>query len=137
MKKTALVSLIFILVMSLMLSACGGTKSVWEDATYTENTELGEGATTFYLDVKAEDKTVTLTLNTDKTNLADALTELGLVSGEDGAFGLYVKTVNGILADYDIDGYYWGFNKNGESMLVGVSGETIEAGAHYELVRTK
>ena len=137
MKKTALVSLIFILVVSLMLTACGGTKSVWENATYTENTELGEGATTFYLDVKAEDKTVTLTLNTDKTNLADALTELGLVSGEDGAFGLYVKTVNGILADYDIDGYYWGFNKNGESMLVGVSGETIEAGAHYELVRTK
>ena len=46
------------------------------------------------------------TINTDKEILRDALEEHNLISGEQGAYGLYVKVVNGIKADYDEDGGY-------------------------------
>lgn len=110
---------------------------VWADADYTEDTVIGEGATTFYFEVQAEDYSVTFTVNTDKEILGDALLEYELVAGEDSTYGLYVKTVNGILADYDVNATYWSFTKDGEMMMTGVDGETIESGAHYEMVYTK
>ena len=60
-----------------------------------------------------------------------------LVSGEQGAYGLYVKFINGIEADYDKDKSFWAFTKDGEQLLTGVDGEEISDGAHYELVYTK
>ena len=80
---------------------------------------------------------LTATIKTDKTILGDALLEHSLIAGEEGAYGLYVKFVNGIRADYDLDGAYWGFNKGGEYMMTGVDGTTIADGDKYELVWTK
>lgn len=110
---------------------------VWADAQYKEDTVLGTGATTFYFEVQVEDYSVTFTVNTDKETVGDALLEHGVIAGEDGPYGLYVKTVNGILADYDVNATYWNFTKNGELMMTGVDGENIEGGAHYEMVYTK
>ena len=142
MKKTikSLVSTSLLLVMILTLVACQKEVDVtglWEKATYTKDTTLGNGATTVMVEVKVEDQSVTFTIKTDKTTLGDALMEHDLVSGDQGAFGLYVKVVNGITADYDVDGSYWAFNKNGEMMLTGIDGTTIADGEHYELVYTK
>ena len=50
---------------------------------------------------------------------------------------VYIKSVNGITADYDVDRSYWAFNKNGEMMLTGVDMTNIADGEHYELVYTK
>lgn len=111
--------------------------SVWADATYTEDKTFGEGATTFLLEVQVGTHSVTFTVNTDETILGTALLGHGIIDGEQGPYGLYVKTVNGILADYDVNGRYWGFNKNGEYMMTGVDTTEIEAGAHYELVYSK
>ena len=72
-----------------------------------------------------------------KETVGEALEEHGLVSGEEGPYGLYIKKVNGITADYDIDQSYWSFNKNGEYMMTGADKTEIENGAHYELVYTK
>ena len=58
-----------------------------------------------------------------------------LIDGENGAYGLYIKLVNGIEADYDKDGTYWAFYKNGEMMMVGVDGAVIADGEHYELIK--
>ena len=110
---------------------------VWADALYTEDTVLGEGATTFTVVVKAEDKTVTFTIKTDKATVGDALLEQGLIEGEEGAYGLYVKKVNGILADYDVDQTYWGFYIDGEYAMSGVDATNITAGVTYTLERTK
>ena len=111
--------------------------SVWADATYTEDKTFGDGATTFLLEVQVGTHSVTFTVNTDETILGTALLEHSLIDGEQGPYGLYVKSVNGILADYDVNGRYWGFNKNGEYMMTGVDATEIEAGAHYELVYSK
>ena len=107
-----------------------------DGASYTEDTELGEGAKTLSVEVTAEDKTITFTIHTDAENLRGALEENGLVSGDESEYGLYVKSVNGIAADYDADGYYWALSKAGEYLMTGVDDTLIADGEQYELVRT-
>ncbi len=98
--------------------------------------EFGKGATTVEVEVKVGEESITFTLHTDKTNLADALLEHHLISGEEGAYGLYVKVVNGITADYEVDASWWGVYKNGKPTM-GVSSTEIANGEHYELVYEK
>lgn len=134
-----IISLLLILCLGLSLCACGRDKApdLWADALYTEDTELGQGAKTVTVQVTAEEKSVTFTLHTDCGTLGEALMEHGLVDGEMGEYGLYVKEVNGITADYDADRTYWGFYSGGEYMMSGVDTTQILGGESYELVRTK
>ena len=110
---------------------------LWKDAAYTADAELGEGATTVTVKVKADERQVTFTIHTDKTTVGEALQEHNLLEGEVGQYGLYVKKVNGILADYDVDQYYWAFYVNGEYAMTGVDTTNIEEGVTYSLERTK
>ena len=111
--------------------------SIWDNATYTSDTELGTGSKTVQVEVKAEGKSITFTIHTDKEILGDVLLEHGLIAGEEGAYGLYVKFVNGIEADYDKDKTYWAFYKNGEYMMTGVDMTAFSDGEHYELSKEK
>mgnify|MGYP001132635739 CR=1 FL=1 len=111
--------------------------ALWQTATYTEDKELGEGSKTVAVEIKAEDKAITVTLHTDAETLGDALLEHELIAGDESEYGLYVKAVNGIKADYDTDKAYWAFYQNGEYMNTGVDGTNITGGEHYELVYTK
>ena len=110
---------------------------LWADAVYTEDTEFGDGEKTIKVLVIAEEKTVTFTIKTDEETLGAALLAHSLVEGENGAYGLYIKKVNGITADYDVDGYYWGLTKNGEYVMSGADTTNITDGEQYELTRTK
>ena len=95
-------------------------------------TVKGEGATVFYFNVVDKDGIETkFEIHTDKTVVGDALLELGLIEGEEGPYGLYVKKVNGISADYDVDGTYWAFYIGDEYGMTGVDMTEIEAGATY------
>ena len=134
-----IISVILVVALSICLFACQSKEKVdlWANAQYTEDTVLGSGATKLYVDVVTNEKTVTFTIKTDKETVGEALIENNLVSGEKGAYGLYVKFVNGIEADYDKNQSYWAFTKGGESLMTGVDGEKIEADAHYELTYTK
>ena len=69
--------------------------------------------------------------------MGDALLEHKLIDGEQSQFGMYIKKVNGIVADYDVDQTYWGFTKAEELMLVGVDSAEIADGEQSELTRTK
>jgi hypothetical protein len=110
---------------------------VWENATYRKDMEFGSGAKTVVVEVKAEDEMVTFTIKTDKKTVGEALQEHGLISGEEGPYGLYVKVVNGITADYDVDKSYWAFNINGEYAMTGVDTTEIAEGVTYQLEYTK
>ena len=148
MKKNLKVSIVLLLCLMFSLNIIGCSNSnttpeateettLWTNATYTEDTEFGEGSTTVQVEVKVNDQSVTFTVHTDKTILGDALMEHALLAGEEGDYGLYIKEVNGIKADYDTDKAYWAFYKDGEYMNTGVDGTTIADGEHYELVYTQ
>ena len=140
MKNTikGILAFIFALVFALTLVSCNKNNVyVWENAIYLEDTELGVGAKTITVEVKAQERTVIFTVRTDKSTVGEALLEHGLISGKQGQFGMYIKSVNGIVADYDTDGYYWGFYINGEYAMTGVDTTEILEGDTYCLERTK
>ena len=138
MKKTVSIALLFICIFSLV--ACGNSvdkTGLWENATYLQDTELGEGAKTVTVEVKVEEQTVTFTINTDKKTVGEALIENKLIEGDQGAYGIYIKKANGITADYDIDQSYWAFYINGEMAMTGVDSTDIDENAIYRLEYTK
>ena len=139
MKKNLIISLSVVLIFMLCLTSCNtvDAEGLWEEATYRRDMTFGSGDTTVQLEVKVEDQSVTFTIKTDKETLGDALLEHELISGDEGAYGLYVKEVNGIRADYDKDGAYWALYKDGEMSMTGVDSTNISDGEHYEFVYTK
>ncbi|MBQ7660763.1 MAG: DUF4430 domain-containing protein, partial [Clostridia bacterium] len=71
------------------------------------------------------------TVHTDKSTVGEALVDAGLIAGDMGPYGLYVKSVNGVRADYDKDGCYWAFYIDGEMAMQGVDATEIAAGVAY------
>lgn len=99
-----------------------------------DGAELGEGETQFALTITDGDGAQThVTVNTDAATVGEALEALGLIQGEEGAYGLYVETVNGITADYDADKTYWAFYIDGEYAMTGVDATEVTGGSVYEL----
>ena len=133
--------LCFVLAAVLCVSLCScrqkNIENIWESATYTSDKVFGDGAKAVTVEVKAEDKSVSFLINTDKETLGEALVEYGLIAGEKSAYGLYVKKVNGIEANYDINKTYWALTKNGKSVTSGVDGIKVSDGEHYEMTYTK
>lgn len=151
-----ILSMMLIVAMALGMTGCSDKEtstnetttlsSESETASQTEtieNTEteasaslsgnvLGEGKTQFNFTVVDKDGNETaFEIHTDKEMVGDALTELNLISGDEGDYGLYVKTVNGITADYDTDGSYWAFYVNNEYAQTGVDLTPITEGDYY------
>lgn len=138
LKSTA--SLVLALVLLLSLAACQSGvdyDAVWENATYTENTVFGRGQTELTVEVAVGKHLVTFTVYTDKTTVGAALLEHNLIAGDDGAYGLYVKKVNGMTADYDVDQSYWALYVDGETSMSGVDTTEIAEGTVYRLAYTK
>lgn len=136
MKKTlnSILSAVLVLACFLCLASCGDKKTgLWENATYQNDKEFGAGQTILTVEVKAEEKTVTFTINTDKTTVGAALLEHSLIEGDDGLY----TVVNGITADYDVDASYWAFYINGEYAMTGLDSTEITPGTTYQLVYTK
>ena len=136
MKK--LLSILLAAVMLLSFAACGKTETnTSTDAQLTagDNTEIievGEGNTTFeFTVVDADGNTKYYNVSTDKKTVGEALLDAELISGENGAYGLYVKTVSGITYDYEKDGKYWAFYANGEMSPTGVDMTDITEGTAY------
>lgn len=93
---------------------------------------LGEGSKVFTFTVVDEAGAQTpFEIHTDQETVGAALAELGLIDGDEGEYGLYVKTVNGITADYDTDGKYWSFYINDEYAQTGVDATDITDGDSY------
>ena len=120
-------------LMLLSLVGCGGNagqpagnKVIEDGAT------IGEGEKSFVTEVvDADGNTVKFTVQTNEKTVGEALQKLGVIDGEEGDYGLYIKTVNGITADYNKDGVYWAFYVDGEYAATGVDSTDITAGATY------
>ena len=134
----SLALLLAVLALATLSVACRQQPaSLWDSAVYTADTELGVGEKTLTLELRVEDRTLTFTVHTDQETVGQALMEQGLIAGDMGAYGLYVKTVNGMVADYDADGSYWAFYINGEYAMTGVDSTPIAEQDTYALVCEK
>lgn len=140
-KKLTSLLLCMMLIVAMALSTTGcNDKKETETQTTTETTQdtqsesnvLGEGQTEFtFVVVDGDGNETTFEIHTDKTTVGEALLENDLIEGEDSEYGLYVKTVNGITADYDEDQTYWAFYVNDEYAQTGVDSTEITDGDVY------
>lgn len=127
--------MILIAAMAMVTTGCNDKES--QEVTPTtsvavESQVLGEGKTQFTVTVTDKEGTEScFEIHTDKEMVGEALLECNLIAGEEGPYGLYVKEVNGILADYDTDGTYWAFYINGEYASSGVDVTPIAEGDTY------
>lgn len=98
-----------------------------------------EGSKSITIEVinKAEEKT-SYELKTDAEYLRQAMEEAeGLTfSGSESEYGMMVDTVNGEVADYNVDGAYWGFNVNGDYCNYGIDSQPVEDGDVFSIVYT-
>jgi len=95
-------------------------------------TQAGAKTITVEIIVDGAD-TVTKTISTDAEFLRGALDEEeGLVVGEEGPYGLFIKTVNGVTAD-DSKQQWWCVTKGGADVFTGVESTPIADGDKFEL----
>lgn len=149
-KLNLLLCMMLIASMGLVANGCGESQAKSDNAADTEtvsgvqtDTEtisgaqteaesLGEGEKTFaFTVVDADGNETAFEIHTDDEMVGEALLALGLIAGDDGDYGLYVKEVNGITADYDVDGTYWAFYVNDEYAVTGVDQTPVTDGDSY------
>ena len=147
MKKTQrkqllsfILCLVLIAAMALTTTACDNInlkfcKTTQESAGGTE-TPVAKKNFTFIV-VDKDGNETSFAISSDKKTVGDALLAEGLIEGDNGAYGLYVKKVNGIVADYDKDKTYWAFYVDGEYSMSGVDITQIEEGKVYSFVVSK
>ena len=132
--------MVLIAAMALFVTGCSDKtdKAALTTTVYESGSVIGEGNTSFTFTVADIDGNESVfEVKTDKTTVGEALLDTGIIAGDDGEFGLYVKEVNGITADFDADGTYWAFFINGEYAMTGVDETDVEAGASYALMVEK
>lgn len=145
-KKLISLLLVMMLTVAMALTGCGDKKDsestkATQSAANTQDPQsthavddnvLGEGNTKFDLVVVDKDgNESSFVIKTDKKTVGEALVELGIVEGEEGAYGLYIKKVNGITADFDQDKTYWAFYIDGEYAMTGADKTDIKEGTTY------
>ncbi len=83
-----------------------------------------------------KDKTQKLfKISTDSKTLGGALLQRNLVTIDEYKTGFYTY-INGIRADYNLDGARWCFTKNGEEILEGANKLNIKDGDRFEITYT-
>ena len=99
--------------------------------------ETVEGAKTVTVEVVHKDEsTKTFTYHTDAEYLGEVLLNEGLVEGDMGEFGLFITAVDGEVADYSVDGGWWGLYQNGEMTATGADTTPIADGDTFSLIYT-
>lgn len=148
-KKTLSLILCIVLIAAIALftAGCNDNKDTGSNTTTNATTEapktpevttVGEGEKSFNFTVTdITGNSTDFKVFTDKTTVGEALLDAKLIEGEDGQYGLYVKKVNGITADYDKDGTYWAFYVDGEYAMTGVDLTDIVEGTAYSFKQEK
>ena len=135
-KKLLALVLAFVLIAAAALTGCSGapTETTQPLGQVTNTTELGEGSKSFELTIEDKEGVIhSYRIHTDEEMVGFALIEHELIEGEQGQYGMYIKSVLGQTLDYETDGMYWAFYVNGEYALTGVDQTPIQADTAYLL----
>lgn len=133
--------MMFIMAAALVTGGCSGNagKETVSETTVVSSEQsaetvkvLGEENKQFNFSVVDQDGNESrFEIHTDEETVGAALLKLELIAGDEGPYGLYVKTVNGMTADYDKDKLYWAFYVNDEYSTSGVDQTEIKEGEVY------
>lgn len=101
---------------------------------YFTKPKTAEGEKSFTVTVvHANGTSKDFSYTSDEEYVGTVLVKEGLITGEQGEFGLYIHEVDGERAVWEENGAYWSFYVNGEYGMVGVDQTPIEDGAKYKL----
>ena len=121
-----LISVLAVIILALgivFMSALSEKNEQGTEKTITVTVDYGNGTSDEY------------TLKTEAKYLSDALKENKMIEGENGNYGIFITTVNGVKAD-DSKKQWWKVTKSGEQLLTGVSSIEISDSEKYELTLT-
>ena len=126
---------VFCLLAALLIvfNLAGCRKNSLPQTDSAEYSEIGVGAESLYLDIFFEDHEKHYLISTDQKEIGPALSELGLVEGKDGEYGLYIEAVEGERHVYDDGGKYWAFYENGRLAAQSVDQTEIRTDTVYAL----
>ena len=84
------------------------------------------------------EQTTSYNVNTDAEYLSEVFDEIDdlVVEGTTSEYGLYIDTVNGVTADFNVDGAYWAIYVNGDYGMYGADQQPVTDGDTYSLVYT-
>ena len=124
-KKLVLTAMVLVLVIGLLagIYAASGKETV-------------EGAKAVTIVIVHKDGTEkTLEYGTDLEYLADLLLEKELVTGyASEEFGFTIESVDGVTADWAVDGAYWALYEGDEYATTSAAGIVLTDGGVYKLV---
>ena len=110
---------------------------MWLPWCTTVTTGTQEAMKSFTLTiVHADGTSKEMNLKSDAEYLGAYLQEEGIIKGEEGQYGLYIKEVDGEKAVYEEDNAYWAFYEGEEYANLGIDLTPITDGAVYKLVYT-
>ena len=135
-RKTLSLVLVFVLIAALALTGCSGKPAETTETPQSagQATVLGEGSKSFSLTIVDKEGNEHLyEIHTDEEMVGYALIAHELIEGEDGPYGMYIKSVLGQVLDYETDGMYWSFYVNGEYAQTGVDQIPVEHDGKYML----
>ncbi len=102
---------------------------------FTADTQ--DGQKTFTFTVVYEDGTdKQWEISTDEQYLADALIDEKLIDAAEKQSGMYT-VIDGVKADYNVDGAWWCVTEGGEMTSVGMNDLAVEDGDSFEATYTK
>ena len=130
-------ALVLIAFMLVILVACGSAAQSPGSAAGGAAQDIGQGSVAFRFEVTDDTETVNVwNVHTDETTVGAALVEVDLISGDVSDFGLMVREVNGLVADFDANQAWWAFYIDGEMAMEGVDTTEIEPEKVYAFVYT-
>jgi hypothetical protein len=122
--KKFLVIVALVLALATVFCACSQAKPTEGEKSFT--------VTVVHADGSSKD----FSYKSTELYVGAVLQAEGLIEGEEGEFGLYIKVVDGEKAVYEEDSAYWAFYVNGEYAAQGIDLTPIEDGATYSLEYT-
>ena len=126
-KKT---NLIAVIVLVVVLAAAGLMYMKFKPGTTAGDKEITVKVSAL------ENGEESFTYQTDAEYLGEVLTANKLIEGEDGQYGLFITTANGVKAD-DSKQQWWCITKDGEQVNTSADQTPIQDGEQYELTLTE
>ena len=124
-----IIALVLVAVVALGMISC---KADDTNVTTPDEKETPAVEKSFVFEVTfADGETRTYNYKSSCETVGEVLFAEKMIVGEDGPYGLYVKTVDGVTLDYATDGMYWAFYVNGAYASSGVDKTPLKDGETY------